>query len=266
MAGGVLAHESVDMSGDAALYAVLESTRALLWISTAAEAAEMTSDLVAQLGGTTVPVRGFAGDAIPVDISFGAGDPQLPAAPHGTRARVLLEQHLPAFVGDAQRALELGSRTERLTEDASTDALTGLANRRSLGRLLGRLRADDTVIMLDLDHFKAVNDTLGHHEGDVVLKSLGKALIWAVRAVDHVGRYGGEEFVIILSGGDADPFLRRLQTHWETVRPHVVTFSAGVAACRPDPRQALRAADRALYRAKDLGRNQWQVATVEDYS
>ena len=78
---------------------------------------------------------------------------------------MLLERYLPAFVRDAQRALEFLDRPSRLAQDASIDALTGLSNRRTLGRALGRLRPGETVVMIDLDHFKAINDSLGHREG-----------------------------------------------------------------------------------------------------
>ncbi len=111
-----------------------------------------------------------------------------------------------------------------------------------------------------------MNDTLGHPEGDRVLEALGRTLAAGLRARDHAGRYGGEEFVVILGGdGLPDPFLERLRREWEVARPHPVTFSAGVAYARPDPKHALEAADRALYRAKASGRDQWQWATNEDY-
>jgi diguanylate cyclase (GGDEF)-like protein len=248
-----------------AMSAVLEATRALLWIKTPADAAAAARDLVEVLGGRIIPTVAATGDALPVDVSFGVGEPVLPAAPRSGVARMLLERHLPTFVRDAQRALELLDHPSRLAEDAAVDSLTGLANRRMLGRALGRLGPDDTVIMIDLDHFKAVNDSLGHHQGDIVLRLLGRTLTATVRAADRAGRYGGEEFVVILYEDDADVFLTRLRSEWEKVRPHPVTFSAGVASARPDPKKALEAADRAMYRAKQLGRNRWESATKEDY-
>jgi GGDEF domain-containing protein len=90
---------------------------------------------------------------------------------------------------------------------ASTDLLTDLPNRRMLDRALGRLSADDTVIMLDLDHFKRINDTFGHAAGDEVLRVFGGVLRGTVRGRDIVGRFGGEEFLIILPPpGGADAF------------------------------------------------------------
>lgn len=134
-----------------------------------------------------------------------------------------------------------------------------------IGRALGRLGEDDTLIMLDLDHFKMVNDSFGHQEGDRVLRELGSALRATARAADRVGRYGGEEFVIVLAGEDADAFLERLRREWESRRPRAVTFSAGIAAAGVDVAHAVGAADRALYRAKAGGRDQWEWAVAEEY-
>lgn len=259
-------------SGDDGLEAVLDATRQLLWIATPAEAAAVARRLITVLGGETIPARASTNDALPVDVSFGEDEPQVPAAPPFSLARLLIERHLPGFMLDAQRALELAHKTVRLAEDASVDALTGLANRRIVNRLLGRLQLSDTVIMVDLDHFKAVNDTLGHPEGDRVLKDFGRTIAATLRASDHAGRYGGEEFVVILGNNDdgagdcgSDVYLTRLRQAWEAARPHPVTFSAGVAPARPDPKRALEAADRALYRAKTSGRDQWQEAMKEEY-
>lgn len=250
---------------DAAVRSVLAATRSLLWVEDAQDVADLAAGLVAALGGTVVPARGAGADAVPIDLSFGTGEPALPLVTGSPQTRALVEHHLPGFVRDAHRALELADRPKRLAEDASIDALTGLANRRTLGRVLGRLRRQDVVIMLDLDHFKAVNDTLGHVEGDRVLREFGAALKRTTRATDRAGRYGGEEFVVVLAGGDPEAFLQRLREEWEAGRTHPVTFSAGIAPACPDTVHALRAADRALYRAKQAGRDRWQLASDEDY-
>ena len=247
------------------MHEVLDATRALLWIGTPAEAAEIAGRLVVGLGGAIVRAGESGDEALPVDVSFGQGHPVLPAAPPASVARMLLERHLPVFIRDAHRALELVEQTFRLAEDASADPLTHLANRRMLGRALGRLGPQNTVIMIDLDHFKAVNDTLGHPQGDLVLQVLGRTLAACLRATDRAGRYGGEEFVVILASGDPEPFLQRLRSSWTDSRPHPVTFSAGIAPARPNPATALRAADLAMYRAKLAGRDQWQHAIEEDY-
>lgn len=261
---------AIAANGDAGVQAVLDATRQLLWISNPTEAADVVRQLITALGGQIVQARVATRDAVPLDVSFGEREPMLPSAPALSVARLLIERHLPSFMLDAQRALELADKTVRLTQDASVDALTGLVNRRMLDRLLGHLHLDNTLIMVDLDHFKAVNDTLGHSEGDRVLTAFGQTVNRVLRAIDHAGRYGGEEFLVILSGDgvtdpDPDSFLLRLRLEWEASRPHPVTFSAGVATAGPDPRAAMAAADRALYRAKASGRDRWQTATKEDY-
>jgi len=256
---------SEEPSADAAVSAVLDATRALLWIESPTAVAEIARDLVEVLGGRVVPAADATEDALPVDVSFSLGQPVLPAAPPGGVARMLLERYLPAFVRDAQRALDLLDRPSRLAQDDSIDPLTGLANRRTLGRALGRLRPEDTVVMIDLDHFKAINDSHGHREGDNILRLFGRTLATSSRAAAQVGRYGGEEFVVILPADGAERFLARLRIEWMRKRPYPVTFSAGVAAAAPDPGKALHAADRALHRAKQSGRHRWERSTEEDY-
>lgn len=250
---------------DRALSSVLDATRQLLSVDTGEDAASLAAELVVALGGTITPAQGAPLDALPIDISFGTGPPVLPLVPDRGVVRGLVELHLPGFVRDAHRALELAERPRRLAEDASLDVLTGIPNRRMLGRALGRLRADDTAVMIDLDHFKAVNDTFGHEEGDRVLREFGSALRATSRAVDRVGRYGGEEFLALLASGDPEAFLTRLRLQWESLRPRVVTFSAGIAPAQLGVEHVVLAADRALFRAKDEGRDQWRWALAEDY-
>jgi two-component system cell cycle response regulator len=167
------------------------------------------------------------------------------------------------------------SDRERLEQLAATDALTGCLNRRSLGdaleRELDRARRYSlvlTILLVDLDHFKVINDTLGHLVGDMVLRQLGDLLRREVRSVDAVARYGGEEFVIVLPETGAHGALvfaermrQRIQQFpfGDAVHPVRVTVSIGVASF-PDPKVTspdtfLAMADTALYRAKADGRN-----------
>ncbi len=164
---------------------------------------------------------------------------------------------------------------ERLEQLASTDALTGCLNRRALSdaleRELDRARRYSlvlTILMVDLDHFKWINDTLGHLVGDMVLRQLGDLLRREVRSVDAVARYGGEEFVIVLpetGTHGALVFAERMRARIQQFpcgdndTPVRVTVSIGVASF-PDPKinspeTFLATADAALYRAKADGRN-----------
>jgi diguanylate cyclase (GGDEF)-like protein len=172
------------------------------------------------------------------------------------------------------------ARLHRLVErQAMVDSLTGLANRRSLEETL-RLelaraaRFGDTVsvVLADLDKFKAVNDRFGHAAGDEVLKAFADALRETVRESDVAGRWGGEEFALVLSGTDAEGGARlaeRARASFENMAVQMpdgtmlqVTASFGVASF-PESHQLgdlLAAADSALYEAKREGRNRVVVA------
>lgn len=167
---------------------------------------------------------------------------------------------------------ELMRAREQMRHYAEHDDLTGLWNHRIIMERLHheveRSRRDGTpmsVILVDLDHFKGVNDTFGHPAGDLVLKRIGEILQRAVRSYDWVGRYGGEEFMLILPGsGFAGARIRAesLRMAVENVSIHVgkqeipITASFGVASgFTRDHEVLIQAADAALYRAKADGRN-----------
>lgn len=154
------------------------------------------------------------------------------------------------------------------------DSLTGLLNHTNLKVALERelslsLRRQRplTFVMLDLDHFKSVNDTYGHPVGDRVIKGLSRLLVQRLRKGDIIGRYGGEEFALILPDTDLEHGLRvvdELRTEFATLAHQhaegsfTITFSAGLAELGPNSRMEslLEAADGALYEAKRRGRNQ----------
>lgn len=156
---------------------------------------------------------------------------------------------------------------------ASTDPLTGLLNRRSLEdrvRGLCRTRTPFVVAMVDLDHFKALNDSFGHETGDRALRVFSRALAETVRAEDVVARYGGEEFVIVFprcSVREAADVLERvrerLRAALSAAEVPEFTCSAGVAEAGPDEQfhDVLRAADEALLAAKRSGRDRMLIAS-----
>lgn len=180
--------------------------------------------------------------------------------------RLLAEK---AALQAAQRELELA---------AATDSLTGLYNRRKLDEMLAREFARMkrfgeplSVIMVDADRFKNVNDTYGHQTGDVVLKQIADLLRSGAREMDIVGRWGGEEFMIVCPGTDAGSALaladriRRLVEEHEFPAVGKVTCSFGIAdaAVRPEEHESIvRRADRALYQAKNAGRNRVALAPM----
>jgi diguanylate cyclase len=184
-----------------------------------------------------------------------------------------LERHRNALQEQQQQSAYL----------AAHDGLTGLFNRREFNRLAElevaralRYGTETCVIVLDLDHFKSINDTHGHPVGDRVLRHIAALLAGAVRATDLVGRLGGEEFIVLLSHtgpasaqGLAEKLRRLLEATPLEVsggNPIHITASLGVAALRNDERGSLThlytEADQALYEAKAAGRN--QVAMYAD--
>ncbi|GIE97622.1 histidine kinase N-terminal 7TM domain-containing diguanylate cyclase [Paractinoplanes rishiriensis] len=161
-----------------------------------------------------------------------------------------------------------------LAEQAVRDELTGLHNRRHLLGTLARWPADrqSSLLILDIDHFKRVNDTYGHRAGDQAIRAVAGILAGAIRGDEIAARYGGEEFVVVLP--DTDP--ARAVARAEEIRarcaatpvptdagPLTVTISLGVAAGRNgDAEYVLEAADQALYRAKQSGRNRVEESAM----
>jgi diguanylate cyclase (GGDEF)-like protein len=182
--------------------------------------------------------------------------------------------HLERMVDERTRALtganeQLAEANRQLRELSITDPLTGLANRRAFGDRLAleverarRTGQPLALVLLDLDHFKRLNDTLGHLEGDAALVMAARALAEGRRVGDLVARFGGEEFALLLPGvalADAVVVAERVRRGVEEARlPAGCTASLGVA-CLPehasDGRGLISAADGALYEAKAAGRN-----------
>jgi len=182
---------------------------------------------------------------------------------------------LTPYLREASPVIEAKRLMDTLRESNLRDAMTGLHNRRFLEEYMETLVANNdrnkttlSVLMLDLDYFKKVNDTYGHDAGDKVLKELAKTLTASVRNSDLVIRYGGEEFVIILQNtgdGYGDKVGEKIRAAVEQLKVQVATtiiqktISIGVADFPTDSEtfwQAIKFADVALYQAKEKGRNQ----------
>jgi diguanylate cyclase (GGDEF)-like protein len=197
-------------------------------------------------------------------------------------------QELRARLRVGLRMLDLESglveARENLRFKASHDALTSIWNRGAiielLERELSRARRDGSsvgVLLADIDHFKRVNDTRGHLVGDEVLGAVTGRLKGEVRSYDSVGRYGGEEFLILLPGCDNPKLTAKAEQLVKIVErssietsagPVPVTISIGGIASGDCPhaelKSLLRAADTALYRAKISGRNRSEIAQLSD--
>jgi len=177
-----------------------------------------------------------------------------------------------------QTAIDI-RRIYRLEEESITDSLTGVYNRRYLERRLGEefshARQFDSplsILMIDVDHFKEINDTAGHYAGDQVIAQLAKLMQTTIRGSDVLVRYGGDEFIIVAlntSGEAAGAFAKKIVKHLHSHPLMVnnetnstieikVTISIGVASLTEEiteTNQIIRNADKALYCAKKEGRN-----------
>lgn len=199
---------------------------------------------------------------------------------HKLRVRYLLRhaQNLEQTVSLTKAELTLaakiaGDAQEALKEQALKDGLTGLWNRRAIFAMLEREvcraqrdRFPITLLMIDLDHFKNINDTHGHLTGDEVLREAAGRLVEAMRPYDFAGRYGGEEFLVVLPSCSSHNAVQRAEDFRRAIAerpvptgrgPIAVTCSLGVAAYdgAMPPEDLIHCADQALYRAKRQGRN-----------
>ncbi|TBW54400.1 diguanylate cyclase [Marinobacter halodurans] len=185
---------------------------------------------------------------------------------------------VPVLKARVKNHLELKRKSDLLAKLALLDGLTGIANRRQLELTLElewarclRNGCPLSVIMIDVDHFKAYNDHLGHGQGDECLRAVAKALHGATRrAGDLLARYGGEEFVVVLPSSSTEDalqtaealrrcVLRQRLSHPNSPVSHLVTISLGIASAVPSKTRIashmMEVADAALYQAKKAGRN-----------
>lgn len=182
-----------------------------------------------------------------------------------TRIRGRVVSAVAKLAAHAALALRNAALLEEVGRLAHTDPLTGLANRRVLEDALTReiarsVRTGEPVslVLFDIDHFKRVNDTLGHQQGDQVLRNVASALAEACRDADLLARYGGEEFAVLLPACAPREAYQVAQRLRAAAASAGVTVSAGVAALpshASDADELLRKADDALYSAKRTGRD-----------
>ncbi|MFP4474398.1 MAG: diguanylate cyclase [Desulfatibacillaceae bacterium] len=171
---------------------------------------------------------------------------------------------------------DLQQKNKQLQELANRDGLTGLFNHRYFQEALAKdfqrsLRYHESlsVVLLDIDFFKKFNDTYGHQTGDIVLTTLGQLILKSLRETDLAARYGGEEFALVLYHTPNDAAYMVAERLRESVQDHTfiagdlelnVTISVGVATFPhddiPDAKVLIECADKALYKAKEMGRNQ----------
>jgi len=181
-----------------------------------------------------------------------------------TRLDDVAQTTIEVLSTEAGGVLERAGVTARLVHEAESDPLTGLLNRRSFNVALSASKSGDSVVMIDLDRFKSVNDRYGHTRGDETLRAMATCIRGAARGSDAVCRWGWEEFAVVLVRTDAagaGVVVERVRELWAEARP-LTSFSAGIAE-RLDgegPIMTLRRADEALYQAKRRGRDRVELA------
>lgn len=188
---------------------------------------------------------------------------------------MIIEQAIGVLIQPLRNAW----RYQEALESAMTDGLTGMGNRRALDETLAnhveqarRYGQPLSVLLMDLDHFKEVNDTLGHAAGDAILKMVSERIQTQIRSCDHGFRYGGEEFAVVLPHTGQEAAQRVAERLRRTFREQPLeydertlslTVSIGIASVRDGEEsmdELLKAADTALYAAKNSGRDRVRIA------
>lgn len=246
-----------------AVAAAHEATRALLSAASPRDVVGIVLNLVTELGGVVSPARTAGPDALPVDLSFGVGEPMLAEAEPAGTARMHLEVLLPAFMEDARRVVMDLRHNAHLRDEAGTDELTGLLNRRSWDRRVHQLRPGDSVALLNFDVFDQLT-TAGPAAGTAVLAAFGSLLRGFLPAGDLAARRGQHQLAVGALGRGGYPLsvdLERLRRTWAAVRPHPLTYVVGVATVSATAVRAVDEADRALTAATCTGPDAMVVAS-----
>jgi two-component system cell cycle response regulator len=230
-----------------------------------------------------IPVLAFAGTEKEDDRILGIESGASDCFSFETPKRELLAR-IQRFLASKKRLEELRETNQRLAQLTITDPLTGVGNRRHFDETLvselkrnNRSRNPFSLLMVDIDHFKKVNDTVGHQGGDELLRNVARVLHASVRNYDTVCRFGGEEFAIIMPGTSAThayTIAERIRCEVATINRNrtlgdfPLTVSIGMRCIRgPECIEATRIvadADQAMYRAKSNGRNRTEIYTPNE--
>lgn len=269
------------LAGDGAMVSLLETDGTLAGVSTWNWSGPCADRRLAPGDGTGIVESVCAGEARVFENVEGLGRAVLCLPIRGSgepigALSVAFQSKVPVlnsfvdnlgstFATQAGLAFERVWALQSLVDESLRDELTGLGNRRHGAVLLSQLAPGDAVVMLDLDHFKVINDSSGHEAGDDALRDVSSFLKDALRDSDLVARWGGDEFLVVLRGANeqAHVTLERITSRWRASNP-ATTFSAGMALHHRGnaPSDTLKHADAAMYRAKQAGRD--CVCTTED--
>lgn len=249
--------------------AVIDATRRLLRVTTRTDVADILRRAIVSLGGVLVANdQSGPGDlgVLPVGLSVEVGTPQAVRSIDPDDGR--LSRHLAGLVDDALVAADRCDAQTRLDVRATVDHLTGVASKSEIGARLGLARPGDVICLLDLDGFKALNDTHGHLVGDEVLHRFGTHLRERTRSGDFVARFGGDEFLVILHAAPlslAHQRMTDLAASWAESASITTPVSIGVApVAEAGGLAAAECADRAMYRAKRAGQAPVAMARRSD--
>lgn len=262
--GRATASPKVDPEEQARLYeAVLSATEDLLWVGSAETARKVGVGLLAGLGLGVASPSAEADEVLDVDLSFGVGEPLRVTRPRDDAFSVLVDRQLRRFVAAGERSLELSAGQYLLEKELSIDPGTGLITGDAATNLVGRLGADDVVVVIAFDQGGSDVDVA---ERDRVFAGV---LRDQVRTRDRSAYLGGGRFLTVILGGvDQEPaaVLDRIRAAWEDQAIGSEAFTAAFARAGEAPKLAVTAARNALQRAQESHDPAWVEAVNSDYA